>query len=172
MGRIVPIVEIEAPVSGRKCVAYQDVVEAHVMGRRGSWRKAASNVVGAFIVADASGSAIVWPSGASLIIAESWNSREDLLQPMDGNDKRRESEKAMHAGETAYVLGSPHTYEALVARLKQDCGYMPGDLLQALLKREDLKNLPCFFADGSPFVVANRTYDELSGSLMPGVFDG
>ncbi|MFI5348149.1 MAG: hypothetical protein ACHQ2Z_01275 [Elusimicrobiota bacterium] len=175
-GQVLPIVEIASPASGRRCVVYQELVESHDMRnvgrRRGAWERVSGNIVGAFIVADNSGQAIVWPAGASLIIDEPWQSREDSLAPADNYDVREESEKIMRAGEIAYVLGTPHTFDALVAKLKEDCGFMPGELLQALLNRPDLRNLPCFFADGKKFIVANQTYEKLSGSLMPDVFNG
>ena len=84
---------------------------------------------------------------------------------------RKESEKVMRAGEIAYVLGTTHTFDAFMARLTQDCRFMPGELLQALLHRPDLKNLPCFFADNNPFIVANQTYENLSSGLIPDVFN-
>jgi len=184
-GRILPIVEIVAPVSGRRCVAYQDVVESHEASRlgdrifnnpyhldQGTWRKMSGNVIGAFVVADDSGKALVWPAGASLIIDESWSRREDRLALRDSCDGRRESEKIIRSGEAAYIRGTPHTFDALMARLRQDCGVMPGELLQALLNQGDLKNLPCFFADGNPFVVANQTFEKLSSDLIPDVFEG
>ena len=117
-------------------------------------------MMGAFLVEDESGLALVVPDGAMVSLEQEKRQSNERGDYFDSD--HRTQVKVLSENDTVYVYGIPHSYQDFMDHLRANCGFLPHELVSRFLESEEYKGLRCFYHDSAgPFVVANQTYETL-----------
>jgi len=163
-GRTEAIVMLDSPATDRKCVQYEEKVEASspvgeladdggkeaVMNQVEDLLdfKISGRAVGVFLVKSDAGKAIVWPGLGDVRYMDGWTKRKN-----DYGDRRSE-ERCLREGMIVRVRGVPGKLPQMMSEMTTEAEDLPGDLLKTLETRKDLADLACYWPrKDSPFSV-------------------
>jgi hypothetical protein len=118
VGAVAPGETIEAPLSGRRCVYFEVIVEEKAGGKNKHWRRRVREATGIpFVVSDGTGRAIIDPAHARIALEDDAHSRSGVF---DAATAREEAFLARHGVESrGWLLAKTLRYQEAVIEVDE-----------------------------------------------------